>query len=561
MHPGAATIDVADRSRRELATLAAMREGAGIIIGGRLPTDLGGHRVGEPDVLLRTPGSPSYRSIDIKAHLTQEASLGGVEATCSALGSPGPETAEARPGRWARKRRADLLQLAHYQRMLEAAGFAAPGLRLGGIIGVEEEVVWYDLDLAMWLKPSSTGKQKRRTTMEVYDFEFDFRLDIVAVAIEHKADETVPLLVVPVRTAECETCLWWSCCGPALQAGAGDVSLLPNTGWRAFRVHRGHGVGDQRQLADLDHRTATLVADGVDLRPLLAAIDQLPDKTPVVDVIGSRKTAQLTRLRDAGVMTVGDARVLCPKTASYSDEPLAGLADQVDAARAALGPGPVYRRRGTGAVTVPRGDIEVDIDMENAEDGVYLWGALVNDRSGRGLVPTGYRAFATWEQLDPAVEAELFEEFWSWLGELRSLAATNGLGLRAYCYNAAAEDTQMRRIAGMLGLADEVEAFIGSDEWVDLLRVFEGQLLTGSSVGLKRVALLAGFAWEVEDPGGDVSMLHYEAAVEGSDRTAAEVARQWLLTYNRNDVEATAALRGWLDGAASACPPIESLGS
>jgi len=517
--------------------------------------------VGEPDVLVRDQSSPSYRAIDIKAHLTHDQALAGVEATCSALGSPGPETAEGRPGRWARKRRADLLQLAHYQRMLEAAGFAAQGPRLGGVIGVEEEVVWYDLEAPVWLTPSSTGKQKRRTTMEVYDFEFDFRLDIVAVAFEHKADKTVPLLVVPVRTAECETCPWWSCCGPALQAGAGHVSLLPNTGWRAFRVHRDHHVADRRQLADLDHRTATLVADGVDLRPLMVAIDQLPDKTPIVDVIGSRKTAQLARLRDAGVMTVGDARALCPKTASYSDEPLAGLADQVDAARAALGPGPVYRRRGTGAVTVPRGDIEVDIDMENAEDGVYLWGALVNDRSGRGLVPTGYRAFSTWEQLDPAVEAELFEEFWSWLGELRSLAATNGLGLRAYCYNAAAEDTQMRRIAGMLGLADEVEAFIGSDEWVDLLRVFEGQLLTGSSVGLKHVAPLAGFAWEVEDPGGDVSMLYYEAAVDGSDRTAAEVARQWLVTYNRNDVEATAALRGWLDGAASACPPIESLGS
>jgi predicted RecB family nuclease len=113
----------------------------------------------------------------------------------------------------------------------------------------------------------------------------------------------------------------------------------------------------------------------------------------------------------------------------------------------------------------------------------------------------------------------------------------------------------------VLGLGDEVEAFIASAEWVDLMKVFESQLVTGSSVGLKKAAPLSGFAWEVDDPGGDVSMLYYETAVDASEGTAAEAARAWLLTYNRNDCEATAALRWWLGSAASACPPIESLGN
>ena len=561
LHPDALVVAEPDREEREAATAAAMKAGTPVIVGGRLPADPGGRRVGEPDLLVAAAGS-GYRPVDIKHHRCLDANDGGLPALCSGLERPAWEAAGLAPDSSARRRRDDLLQLAHYQRMLEACGMAAPDGRHGGIIGIDGVVTWYDLDAPVWQTPSASGRVKLRSTMDAYDFEFAFRLDILAAAAEHQSDPRAGLLVVPVRIGECAECPWWSWCGPVLQAGSGDVSLMPDVGWREWRIHRDHGVTSRAELAALDHRTAALVAAGVDLRPVMAALDAMPDDTPLADVIGGRRKAQLRRLAGAGIGVLGDARArsICSGRSRMGASLYAAVRGA--SARAALGGSPAYRRRGVTRVRVPRGDIEVDVDMENTEDGAYLWGALLSAAPGQASERNGYHPFGTWEPLTGDTEAQLFGRFWAWLTELRGNAAAAGLVFRAYCYNAAAENTQMRRIAAAAGLADEVAAFIGSGQWVDLLRVFGNQLITGGPAGLKQVAALTGFAWDVEDPGGGASMLRYDQAVGSSDAAPAEsqAARDWLLTYNRNDVEATRSLREWLERSASGCPPVESLG-
>jgi hypothetical protein len=483
----------------------------------------------------------------------------GLPALCSELARPLLEEAAVDDRFCARKREEDLLQLAHYQRMLEAAGLAAAEGRWGGIVGTERRIVWYDLDAPIWKTPSSDGRQKMRSTMDRYDFEFDFRLDVISVAHAHLQDETVQLLVEPAAIHECPECPWRDYCRARLESGSGDVSLLPRIGWRQRAIHVAHGVRNRAELARLDIRTAQLVAQGVNVPELQSLIADLPPETPVgelASVVRSKKA--LATLDAAGVRTFGELEALPRSTASYAGSGMGTLPGQIDLARAALAPAPVYARRGVDALSVPRADIEVDVDMESIEQGVYLWGVLLLDRTKQGATPE-YRAFATWERLEPDVELENSLRFWAWLSGVRADAAREGLSFRAYCYNAAAENTYLRRLGLAGGIMDEVTAFIASTEWVDLLKVVDSQLLTGAGLGLKKVAPLAGFSWSVDGAGGDASMLRYDVAVGGADAQGRENARDWLLTYNRGDVEATLAIRDWLEREGALIPRVDSL--
>jgi predicted RecB family nuclease len=553
---GAVVIDADDPDAREWHTLQAVGQGARVIAGGRLPTDHGGHRVGEPDLLVRH--GDGYLPVDVKSHksLERPRRAGAGTALVSEVAAPFFELAEADPEHAPRRHLGDVLQLAHYRRLLEAAGLASTDDNVGGICGSEGAVVWYDLD-ARTLDPPEymlAAPAGPLSAMERYDLEFAHRLGVFLAAEAHVDDEAAPLLAEPIVCAQCDLCRWRDWCGPRLEEVA-DLSLISGVGVVRRQLYKAQGIDDLHGLAALDWTTAELVRRGVDVADVIGQVRDLPATTPLGSVIAQRKK-QLDDLAALGFLTAGDLTTVDPRTLELCAAGASKLATHIELAQARVGPARAYRQRDVERIEVLRGDVEVDLDMESTNDGCYLWGALLTDRRS-GSSPATYVAFPTWDPDIEAGELAAFEAFWSWFTATRDAARSEGATFRAYCYSKSAEQGQMTRVADRLGRRDEVDAFWASDEWVDLLEVARAQLVTGRSMGLKETAPLAGFAWRFDDAGGSLAMVKYDQAIdEETDPGERERARQWILDYNEDDVRATAALRNWLDGPARELPSI-----
>jgi predicted RecB family nuclease len=554
---GAVVIDVENLDAREYHTRLALDAGAPVVAGGRLPVDVEAHRVGEPDLLVRH--GDGYVPVDVKSHqsLVKPKTAGAGTALVSGDGELFRTAATVDLDHDPRLHLGDLLQLAHYRHLLVAAGFASSA-NVAGVLGSEGVVVWYDLDVPLLaapehLDPATTSLPAGPlSAMQRYDLEFALRLEIHAAAEAHRLDASARLLAEPIVCEQCDLCRWRDWCGDRLEEVA-DLSLISGVGVARRRLYQSHGIADLHDLAALDWTTAALLADKVDVRDLLARSDGLAPSSLLASVIPKRKK-QLESLAAHGLSTVADARALDPAVLALAGDGATNLATQIELARARTGSSPAYRARGVVRLDVPRGDVEVDVDMESTNDGCYLWGALVTDH-GAGSA-SAYLPFVTWDADIERGEEKAFAAFWAWFTDLRARTHADGLAFRAYCYSKNAEETQMRRVAGRLGLLDEVEEFLASDEWVDLLRVTARQLVTGRSMGLKETAPLAGFAWRADDAGGTQAMVAYDTAVDEEDPIAQGEAQGFILEYNEDDVRATAALREWLDGPANDLPCI-----
>jgi predicted RecB family nuclease len=365
----------------------------------------------------------------------------------------------------------------------------------GGIIGLEGAVAWHDLTRPAFatLTPQEADdpdgatisyhrrhRSTKRTALDRYDFEFDFRRRVVDTALRRTSRDEEPM-VRPVSVAECARCPWNAACHADL-ATVDDVSLVSPVGYAEWRVHRFMGIATVHELAALD-----------------------PDEA----------------------------------VERYADTPLTptALVKHIECARSADA-GELIVAPGWDESEIPRGDVEIDLDLENDEY-VYLWGARLSEVPAHWPERRGsYVHFSSFEPLDEQAEVRLAAELWDWLIDLRQRAVAEGLSVRIYGYNAGpVEGAALRRLVP----SDELEVLLVSDEWVDLLPLMRRKYWSNWGHGLKVVAAAAGFAWRDGDPGGFASMQWYRHAIDGVDREA-NINR--VLSYNQDDCTATAALRG-----------------
>jgi hypothetical protein len=527
-----------------LRTREAMDAGVGIILGGVLPDDLVGRRSGRPDILLRADGG--YLPVDVKLH-------GFTEAAAGPLSWSSPEdpwsVAEDADVRFKSDReRHNALQLAHYWRMLEHHGYAASGRPRGAILDRQERFWWIDLD-----EPRSKvwWAEQPVTWLERYDHEFDFRRD-VALHTQRRIDgEDLPPKVVPVWISECGRCPWHDVCHGEL-VETDHVSLLPRSTWATFVEHRRRGSLSRLDVARLDVLTARAVDELTDT--MWRKVESADEETPLAELL-PRRPELVTALSGSGIETAGGLRArLDARTLGYRGAHVGSLVQLIDLARAAV-TGP-HRRRGVGSLGLPEAAVEVDIDMESDATGCnYLWGVLpiIGGEVGE------YVAVDSYDELTDEVEATVFLRLLDVLAGLRAEAESRGGELRAYHWTVA-ELSAMRRIVAKqavpgLPSAQDLEGMIEA-EWVDLAGVHERSVITGAGNSIKVVAPSIGFAWDVDDAGGDFSMVQHHVAVSGSpDERAAAIA--WLRSYNRDDVRATYAIREWLRKSFDALPGIE----
>ena len=492
-----------------IATKSAMSRRVPLIYRGVLPPDVDGARSGRPDLLALDPSAPEhdprYLPILIKAHHMVEGRK-KVRTTSSLRYVPidrlSPLEITDTAGSL-RKKTADILELAHFRRMLEACGRASSEA-IGGLIGtapIDDELVAVIISLDAPLLHSARTSATL-SPLEHYDAKFQFRRDVADHALGHdRLDRDFLPLAVATGSSECESCRWEPTCQQVV--GSRDAS---------FTLGK-LGFDEWNALRDLQCQT---VDD-------LAQLDLTTVQTWTPDSPDENDTAHLLRAYLAEVGYVARAQENLAKTVARAQMFIAGQQ---------------FKRLGDEPIDVPRASVEVDLDMESVPDGVYLWGLLIS----RPDLDPQYQAIASWTQPTPATEAELAAELWELLTGLARVAADHDDKLLVYHYTGI-EAAKFRQAVTAsddprLPTLPELNDFI-DEHFVDLHGIVKRNYVGFDGLGLKQVAAAAGFRWRFDGAGG----LQSTDWLSEFQRTGSEELRSRILEYNEDDVRATLVVR------------------
>jgi len=455
-------------------------------------------RVSRPDLLIRvgegTDGKPRWAPVDIKSHdpINENKSSKLYLANWdSLLPTDGVETV-------ARLDLDDAAQLAHYHEHLRTLGLATEE----GFVGV----IGRDIETIAWAKLAETalglgGKAGDAGTD--YLFKFDVAKKIVAAAQARQKDPSLPAAAYSALESDakfgCGACTFQIICERELKnhdGGAGHVTLLA-------------GVTKNVQ--------AKYFPDITSIRDL-AAVAGLPKPAEKHQVQAQAKVL------DKAILLDPDKDFL-----------------------------------------IPEFDIEIDIDLENSlsafqdsgltevegKDRVYLYGFGIHDRTlNKDWHSAAFDSFADYSNTEDG-EYQLLLKMWNFLKDHVAQAEATGKSIGIFHYSSH-EKTWWRNFArnheGKSGVPtlEEVDDFTG-DYFVDLLDYSKQVALGTAGYGIKKLAPKAGFNWQVQDPGGALSLLKYKDAVD-QNRSQAERDESiaWLYSYNLDDVRATFAVRDYL---------------
>jgi predicted RecB family nuclease len=485
-------------------TAALMTSGCALILLPRLASDPVGRRSTSMHALVRVGRVEdhfTYAPLLIKNHEVVEAA--STRRTLEgSLESLRPSEATFHDGvgtRAALPMTRSGLSLAQATRILQTTGHADPSAR-AGVIDRQDKLWWFEL----------AGESYPRFNLAAYDNLYGPRLEVL---IAHDSWKTSggPFPTAPYWHRDCPECPYSEHCEAELEA-RDDVSLVRFTSFDQQLLLREHGVETRAEMARMDPGRARRARRAL-LNPLEhhdreehlgRSIDKLDD---LIYRARAHERGSSLRIVDAERM---------------------------------------------GCATA---DIEVDVDMESYDDVTYLWGAYVTVNRATEGVTEGYHAFVEWGDLSREAETENFARFWSWLRALQATCDDNDRTFAAYCFWAQAEDGAMNRavaqpLAGGPTLSDLSE-FRNADppKWHDLHEAAKRQIQTEGPLGLKQLAMAAGFRWRDPNPSGEASILWYEESTR-DDGPSALASRQRILEYNEDDCRATKALRDWLNGPA-----------